>query len=159
MRDYYDLDSAPVEESCLQVGQPEYYSLVKQEITALKHQFIRVFGEPPQGSYFKTASNPHDAGTYHSLQYIFDDENGAHQRYLEKIESHMEQWDQQARQELPPEYWQAVHRDYIETPKGKEDVTDIVQKLTENGFVVFKEADVIDPILETHKEIEKENDF
>ena len=78
MRDYLDIESAPYGEDCVQVNPNiDYMPAMMAETKRFKEMLERRFAKliEKTGIYFKIARNPHDFGTYLSLQVVFDDEN------------------------------------------------------------------------------------
>lgn len=119
MKDYICVDTCPVEEPCSQVGRPEYWPMAQAECTVFLAQLIRTIGDPPMGCYFKKRHNPHDFGTYLSIDLWYEDldeENelhGALWEYLSKAENGLETWDDISKEELlklQPDYFNAVKK-------------------------------------------------
>ena len=111
MKDYVYIDEVPSEEQSAQVSSTNYYYLAMIEISTHKHQLIRQWGMPPAGSFFRTHPNPHDAGTFYTLNYIFDDENESHVAYAYLMENCATNWDSEALIELigiDPHYFELV---------------------------------------------------
>jgi hypothetical protein len=98
MRDFIDFETTPCDEPCTQVGGDDYSRLARLEIKAFHDQIIREFGHAPENSGFKTKSNPHDFGSYLSLQFNFEDEDEVASEYGYGIESNFpSMWDNEAR--------------------------------------------------------------
>ncbi len=129
MKDFVYIDEVPIDEPCAQVGSADYYHLAMIEIAVHKAQLIRQFGNPPDGSYFKTTPNAHDAGTYYILNYIFDDEIESHMNYAINMENGLTKWDPEsllAIIEKDPHYFDMVEcSNKIESPK----LNDFVQQV------------------------------
>ena len=87
MRDYLDIESAPYGEDCVQVNPNiDYMPAMMAETKRFKEMLERRFAKliEKTGIYFKIARNPHDFGTYLSLQVVFDDENEKQRRKGQK---------------------------------------------------------------------------
>ena len=121
MKDYVYIDEVPVEEPCAQVCSINYYYLAMIEISTHKNQLIRQWGMPPAGSFFRTHPNPHDAGTFYTLNYIFDDENESHIAYAYLMENCATKWDSIALAEIieaDPHYFELVEAsNVIKSPR------------------------------------------
>jgi hypothetical protein len=99
MRDFMYLGSAPYGEDCASVGQDDYHKRARAECRAYIGQLKRMFGDPPDGCSLVIRSNPHDFGSYLSVDAVFSDEAGA--AYALKCENDQpELWDADARAEL-----------------------------------------------------------
>jgi hypothetical protein len=112
MKDYLDLDTVPVDESCAAVGQPDYQKRARLEARAFIAQLERTFPDAvAAGVYFKVKSNPHDFGSYLSVQVVFDDEDEAQTEWAYTIESELPNtWDDDARNELAANGYETVPR-------------------------------------------------
>ena len=83
MQDFMTLGTAPVDEPCAQVGQPDYDDKVKGEcrrsIALLRH----TCGEEPPGARLAIKSCDHDFGMYDEVVCLVDtdDEDAAHYAY------------------------------------------------------------------------------
>lgn len=97
-----DLGCTPCEESCAQVGAPDYHTRARKECKAFIGQLIRMFGEPPDGCMFKINNNPHDFGDYLSVALVWiGNGNESIHRYVRKVDEELPRnWDAQARKEL-----------------------------------------------------------
>ena len=56
MQDFITLGTAPVDESCAQVGQPDYYDKVTAECRRFIHLLRQTFGDEPSGTHFAIKS-------------------------------------------------------------------------------------------------------
>ena len=116
MKDFVYIDEVPVEEPCAQVGTEHYYHLAMIEIAAHRHQLIRQHGHPPDGSFFRIHPNTHDAGTYYTLNFVFDDEIESHIAYAYLMENCAMKWDAEALIEIieaDPHYFELVEESNI----------------------------------------------
>ena len=109
MRDSLDFDTVPLNEECTPAGRnPEQE---RRECKALINQLRRMFGDEPAGARLRIASNPHDFGSYLSVQCRFDDEIEAAAEYAYRIENDFpHEWDSSALVELSQSETAAVHR-------------------------------------------------
>lgn len=83
------------------MGSPDYHERTRKEAAVFTRQLVRQFGEPPPGCRFKLRANPHDFGTYHDLEIVFDDADEVAVDYAFKVEGGTpEYWDEIARSEL-----------------------------------------------------------
>jgi hypothetical protein len=90
------LETTPESEKCAQVGEPNYYTDARLEIQAFVDQTERELGPRP-GGHFKTRSNPHDFGSYLTVEYVYNPDSEAQAEYAMKVESYMpENWDKEA---------------------------------------------------------------
>jgi hypothetical protein len=113
MKDYLDLDTVPCDEPCASVGQPDYSKRARLEARAYVAQLERAFPlAVDAGVYFRVKSNPHDFGSYLSVQVVFDDEDEAQTEWAYTIESELPNtWDDDARNELAANGYDTVPRD------------------------------------------------
>jgi hypothetical protein len=83
MKETLYLDSTPCDEECAQLGSRDYdYARrAKAECQLFIMTIKEKHGEPPEGAYFRVKANPHDFGTYYSVELVFDDENEDHVNY------------------------------------------------------------------------------
>ena len=101
MRDSLDLDTTPVEEQCQQVGPNYDPAKARLEAQTMIAQLQRKFGSPPDGVRFKIKSNPHDFGSYYSIEIIFDGDNESATDYAYKVEGDFpEYWDDESKKAL-----------------------------------------------------------
>jgi hypothetical protein len=80
MQDFMTLGTAPVDEPCAQVGQPDYHDNVKSECRRFITLLRQTFGDEPPGARFAIKSFNHDFGLYYEVVCLFDtdDEEAAH---------------------------------------------------------------------------------
>lgn len=101
MKDYITIGSSPCDETCQQVGSPDYAINGPKECKIFARQLDRQFPNKPEGCIIKVKSFPHDFGTYHEVVVIFDTENEDETKYAFNIENNTpEVWDDIAKQEL-----------------------------------------------------------
>lgn len=83
MLDFMTLGTAPVDEPCAEVGQPDYYDKVKGECRRFIALLRHIFGDEPPGARLAIMSFDHDFGMYYEVVYLFDtdDEDAAHYAY------------------------------------------------------------------------------
>ena len=113
MRDFLDLSPVPTDEPCAQVGPDNYMPRMRAECKAFVAQLERTFPDAlAAGVYFRIRSNPYDAGTYLSVEAVFDDEDEDQAEWVYTIEGELpEAWDQEARAELAAKGYECVPRD------------------------------------------------
>ena len=74
-----NIGPCPADEVPAQLGTAHYHQLAKLEIQLFKQQLTEELATqwPDFGCLvrFKTTSNPHDFGTYHDLDVVYDPEN------------------------------------------------------------------------------------
>ena len=104
MNEFIDVGSAPMCESCAQVGSEDYYDQARRECRAYINQLRRTFGEEPDGAHLSVKSNPHDFGTYLSVICSYDPLIPSSMDYAFRCQGEApEEWDEEARQELAGE--------------------------------------------------------
>lgn len=97
MKDYIHIGCTPLEEECVQVGDPEYSTKSMAECSAFVRQLKRVFGDAP----LRIKSFPHDFGSYREVVCMYDPEDDASVQLALKIERETPlEWDEEARKEL-----------------------------------------------------------
>ena len=95
------LGPTPAEESCAQVGLPNYRERALKECRAYLRQLVRVFGEPPAGARFALTSEAHDFGTYYEVVVQYDVQDEVASAFAFRVEANLpDEWDVQAREEL-----------------------------------------------------------
>lgn len=82
----YWLGSAPAEESCVQVGDPDYARDAKNECRQYMAAIRIVCGEPPEGAKLVVRSQPHDFGSYFEVAVVFDGTNREAVAYAAKVD-------------------------------------------------------------------------
>ena len=101
MRDTYEFETTPTNENCQQLGKNYDQALAKLEAKTLVKQLERQFPEQPEGVYYRIRSNPHDFGSYYSVQLVYNDEDQNHCSFLNKLEENFpELWDEKAKIDL-----------------------------------------------------------
>lgn len=111
MREYFILGSSPSDESCAQVGSPDYSKQMRMETRALINQLERLHPVPTNNAdssdgptflpYYSRKSFPHDYGFYHEVCAIYDPDHEPSQQWaLEAENIFPSTWDSQARNEL-----------------------------------------------------------
>jgi len=74
MRDYIIIGSAPIDEPCVQVGDPNYREKAIDECKRFITLIRKTLGNEPRGAYLKIMSFEHDFGHYHEVVCMFDDD-------------------------------------------------------------------------------------
>lgn len=82
----YYLGPAPAEETCVQVGDPDYEEKAKRECTQYIAAIRMVCGDEPLGAKLKIARQPHEFGYYSEVVVAFDPENEAAREYAAKCD-------------------------------------------------------------------------
>ena len=97
------LGSSPFAEDCAQVGSDGYGIQAKKECRAFINQ-IRRYYELPINCRLKISSNPHDFGSYYSVDFVYEEDNAESMDAFLAIEgdkeNRLEYWDDEAKQEL-----------------------------------------------------------
>ena len=97
MKDDLYIGSAPAGEQCAQLGTDGYAERAWRECRALIGQLRRVFGPEPPGVRLYVRHNPHDFGTYLSVNAEFDPEDEVGIAYAFRLERELpESWDDEA---------------------------------------------------------------
>lgn len=73
MRDYINLGSTPPEESCAQVGSPDYLERARIECARYIQLIRAALGPEPTGARLATKLFPHEFGGYYEVVCHFDD--------------------------------------------------------------------------------------
>ena len=102
----------PCEEVCVFVtNRQDYMRAMRFEVGTFRDQLIRQLGEPPEGAYFKVQSNPHDFGTYYSLEFMYDEDSRDGLDYGLRAECGLTHWDAEAKAKLQTsEAWMTFWR-------------------------------------------------
>jgi hypothetical protein len=101
MRDHISLGATPGDETCAQVGSPDYAARARAEGRAYVNQLVRKFGPPPEGASLRQKGFPHDYGTYYEVVVSFDDALPEAVAYAFKVEGDLPgHWDRAAKDEL-----------------------------------------------------------
>lgn len=96
------IGSVPGDEGCVQVGRPDYRTRARRECRAFIAQLRRRNGSEPEGARLYVAENPHDFGTYLSVNCSFDPLLPESVDYAFQCEGDgfPERWDERAREDL-----------------------------------------------------------
>lgn len=103
MREYYELGPTPCDESCAQVGEPDYHEKAKKEMTAYVNLLNREFPQArDKGILFVVKWFAHDFGRYGEVVAGFSDEDSEAVSYVfDVIDKNLPSyWDNEARKEL-----------------------------------------------------------
>jgi hypothetical protein len=102
MRDTMSLGSTPWDEDCEQVPYKDGGIKARRECRAYINQLKRQWPDwETVGVAFRISSNPHDFGTYHDVEVVWDDQGEEQIRLAYAIEGELpEKWDQEAQAEL-----------------------------------------------------------
>jgi hypothetical protein len=72
MRDYLTIGSAPCDEDCAQVGQPNYTWHAREECQRFIQLIRKKLGPEPEGARLAVKSFPHEFGDYLEVVCHFD---------------------------------------------------------------------------------------
>lgn len=102
MSDSFPLGPTPANETCQQLGAPDYDpAIAKKECRIYIDQIKRQCGEPPLGASFSVTANRHDFGTYYEVEVVYDDTDDTAYKYALHVEHNSPQdWDEQAKLEI-----------------------------------------------------------
>jgi len=87
MKDYVSIGSAPAEEPCAQVGEPDYPEKSREECRRFIALIRKALGPEKGSARLAVKSFPHDFGTYREVVCYFDDEDEKGADYAFKCES------------------------------------------------------------------------
>ena len=87
MRDYLTIGSAPCDEDCAQVGQPNYIWQARQECQRFIQLIRTKLGPEPEGARLAVTSFPHEFGDYLEVVCHFDTDVSAAVDYAYQCES------------------------------------------------------------------------
>jgi hypothetical protein len=96
MREFIYIGSAPADESCAQVGAPDYQARAKVEIK----EYLRMLREEFDLVDFRIKRESHDFGYYLEVVAYFDDEDEEQSKQAYDAECAFYEWDDEARQAL-----------------------------------------------------------
>lgn len=96
------LGSSPTDETCVQLGTPNYEIRAHLELTAYRDQLYRLMAKSakvrPSEFRLKIRENPHDYGIYLDLVAAFDADDEASSNLFEWLDHHTpDLWDDEAR--------------------------------------------------------------
>lgn len=101
MKNQIEIGSAPSDEACAQIGDPNFDQQNRRECRAFLDQIRRVFGEPPDGCQLKIVSNRHEYGVYREVAVVFDERNEASIEWAFRVDEEAPRtWDMTARRYL-----------------------------------------------------------
>lgn len=87
MHDFITLGTAPCDEPCAQVGQPDYDERAREECRRFILLIRQKLGPEPEGAWLSTKSFPHDFGTYCEVVCYFNTEINASVDYASRCEA------------------------------------------------------------------------
>jgi len=95
----YIADTSPYGEDCVCIGEDDYIRRAKEEGNRFIAQIRKHYGKEPGNSYLDLKKNPHDFGTYISIEFYFDTENSEEVDYSLNVEGDvmnvLETWDKE----------------------------------------------------------------
>lgn len=109
-----DLEGAPTNEDCAQIGHTPNFDLVNTaEAMLYRAALIAVAGPPPAGITLGIKANAHDFGTYRTVEASIenDQDDGSHASYLETLEIGIAFWHQAGF--APPEFGKLTASDQL----------------------------------------------
>jgi len=98
MKDTLFLDSAPAMADCAQLGETGYYRKAELECKLYIECLKEEYGEPPAGTRFRVKRNPHDFGTYLSVEVEFDPDSDISADYAYMVDEGLEDWPRKVRE-------------------------------------------------------------
>lgn len=105
MRDSIYIGSSPCDEDCVQVGAEDYYNRVKKECQEFIKLIREKLGPEVGGARLVIKSNPHDFGTYLSVECTYPEESKLGLAYALACESHgPETWEDHERFDWESKY-------------------------------------------------------
>ena len=99
---YIEIGPVPANESCAQVGSPDYTEASQRECEVFRRMLHRLFPVPEGVSVAYVArTHPHDFGTYREVSIRYDEHDGAAVDFAYQVElSVPDEWDPIAQYEL-----------------------------------------------------------
>ena len=95
----YIADTSPYAEDCVYLGEDNYLSRAKNEASRFLAQIRKHYGNEPGSSYLDIKKNPHDFGTYLSIEFYYEADNEEEVDYGFDIEGDvknvLETWDKE----------------------------------------------------------------
>ena len=95
----YIADTSPYAEDCVYVGEGNYLSRATNEANRFLSQIRKHYGNEPGNSELKIKRNPHDFGTYLSIEFYYEADNEEEVDYGFDIEGDvknaLETWDKE----------------------------------------------------------------
>jgi hypothetical protein len=89
MQDFITLSTAPVDERCAQVGQPDSYDTVRNECWHFIRLLRQRFGEEPPGARFAIKPFDHDFGMHVEVVCFFDTDGEQASHYAYRCEDEL----------------------------------------------------------------------
>ena len=89
MQDVMTLGTAPVDEPCAHVGQPDYDDKVTGECRRFITLLRQTCGDEPPGARFALKSFNHDFGVYDEVVCLFDTDDEAAAHYAFRCEDEL----------------------------------------------------------------------
>jgi hypothetical protein len=87
MRTYLELGPTPAEESCAQVGDPDYSTKARAECQRFVDQILRHYPDTDHSGYVTIKRFPHDFGTYYEVCAVYDEDDSASVDWAYDIEA------------------------------------------------------------------------
>lgn len=117
--DYLNIGSSPPEETCVMVGEENYFKRSRAECTRYIQKIREFCGPEPFGARLATKAFPHDFGTYHEVVCHFCTEEGL--EYALKCEGYGPMtWDDVPEAPKPKAPDNTLARDLLDAIYGKD---------------------------------------
>lgn len=164
MKNYMQLGTAPPDEVCAQLGQPNYREYAMIEATTHIAQLQRCFRQLPDGMRFGIEYIPHDFGVYTDVVLHYNSLNEKHCEVSGKIEDKQPRvWDTKANDTLRELREYERSDEAIATTYSNEsmDLREAIDKIEQAGGVVLLDEEPDEPIVdftEDGKVIEKKKE-
>jgi len=101
MNDWLDIGSSPPDETCAQIGSPDYHDRARVECRVYINLLRRIYGPEPDGARLCIRRNAHDFGTNLSVACCYESGNQQAIDYALLCDSGKpSEWDAQAKTEL-----------------------------------------------------------
>lgn len=91
-RHYITIGSAPCDEDCAQVGEPNYATQAALECARYIKALREHYGQEPEGAVLKIKGFSHDFGLYYEVVCVYDAENASAVDYAFKAEAGLAEW-------------------------------------------------------------------
>ncbi len=108
-KDSMYVGEGPFDEPCPNVGEPDYDDRARLHCQRFIEQIRRVYGTEPRGARLRIKSNPHDFGSYYSVEveYYCDpssDDATSSESYAYRVEADwakgLQVWDEEAKETM-----------------------------------------------------------
>ena len=101
MMDYLNIGPSPADETCVQIGHPDYHTLARQECLKFKAQIEKHY-PPIFNTRVVVKAFDHDFGTYYEVCVVYSVEDEEANEYAFAVESDpkgvLQKWDSDTEQ-------------------------------------------------------------